>query len=478
MKKLIIYIFLFIISLSLLNCSGKKRNQNNVSIRDSFDAESTLSNIKDKNKLRVVVDYNSTNYFVYRAKPMGFQYELLKRLAKDLDVQLEIVVINNLEETFDGINSGRYDLIAKNLTITRQRSEVVDFTVPLQQTHQVLVQRKYKLDAINSEKPVPALIRNQLDLGGKTIHVQKNTSYYRRLKNLSEEIGVVIDIKEDTIYGVEQLVALVAKGEINYTVCDENVALVNKTYYPNLDISTPVSFPQNIAWAVKKGSGDWLEYLNGWISDFTASAEYKYIYSKYFLSPRTKQRVNSEYHSITGGKISDYDETIQSNTDNTEWDWRLISSIIYVESGFDHQASSWVGAYGLMQIMPETADFFEIEDIEDPIQNIEGGIRILSWLEEYFSPIITDPEERVNFVLASYNVGLGHVKDAQRLAEKYGKDPNTWEGHVDYYLLNKSSEKYYKDEVVRWGYCRGEEPYEYVAKVLDNYHHYTNLIPL
>ena len=402
---------------------------------------------------------------------MGFQYELLRKLAEDLDVRLEIVISNNLEETFEGVNNGQYDLIAKNLTITRPRSKLIDFTYPLQQTHQVLVQRN------DEQTGGHELIRNQLDLAGKTIYVQKNTSYFRRLKNLSDEIGDKILIKEDTVYGVEQLVALVAKGDIDYTVCDENVALVNKTYYPNLDISTPISFPQNIAWAVKKGSGEWLEYLNKWIADFVKSSDYDYLYFKYFLSPRTKGRGMSEFHSIAGGKISDFDQVIQEKTKGTEWDWRLVSSIIYVESGFEQDASSWVGAYGLMQIMPETAAFFNIDDIEDPSQNIEGGIRILNWLDEYFVPTIPDFDERVKFVLASYNVGLGHVKDAQRLAEKYGKDPNVWRDNVDFFLLNKSSEKYYKDEVVRWGYCRGEEPFEYVQKVLDNYHHYENLIP-
>ncbi len=469
--RIVNYILIIVVTLSIYSCGIKSKDGSasgtNTDKRKKSGA--ILNQIKENKTLRVVVDYNSTNYFVYRARPMGFQYELLKRLAADLDVKLEIVISNNLQETFSGVNEGRYDLIAKNLTVTKKRSRMVNFTHPLQQTHQVLVQRN-----VDNEGQ---LIRNQLDLAGKTIYVQKNTSYYRRLVNLSEEIGKDIDIRQDTIYGVEQLVALVAKGEIDYTVCDENVAMVNRTYYPNLDIATPISFSQNIAWAVRKGSKEWLKYLNNWIEDFVKSPEYEYIYFKYFLSPRTKRRVNSEFHSIAGGKISDFDQLIQEKTKDTPWDWRLVSSIIYVESGFELDISSWVGAVGLMQIMPETAEFFKIDDLLDPSQNIDGGIRILNWLDEYFTPVITDPAERIHFVLASYNVGLGHVKDAQRLAKKYGKDPNIWKDNVDFYLLNKSSEKYYKDEVVRWGYCRGEEPYEYVRKVLDNFHHYENLIP-
>ena len=113
------------------------------------------------------------------------------------------------------------------------------------QTRQVLVQRKpegYKqMSAVSIENH---LIRNQLDLAGKTVVVQNNSSYYRRMINLSEEIGEDIIIQKDSIYGIEQLVAMVAKGDIDFTVCDENVAKVNQTYYPNLDVKTPVSFPQ------------------------------------------------------------------------------------------------------------------------------------------------------------------------------------------------------------------------------------------
>lgn len=158
------------------------------------------------------------------------------------------------------------------------------------------------------------------------------------------------------------------------------------------------------------------------------------------------------------------------------WDWRLIASIIYQESRFDPEAESWAGAMGLMQLMPETADIFGVIEIYKPRENITGGLKLLNWLDKQLMDSIPDRNERLKFVLASYNVGLGHVKDAQRLAKKYGKDPFLWEDNVDYFLLNKSASKYYKDPVVRWGYCRGEEPFHYVSDVLERYGHYTNLL--
>jgi membrane-bound lytic murein transglycosylase F len=476
-KRGCIHLFLvFVFLLSGTSCHHRTRE-----LEDASDktGSTILQRILANKRLRVVVDYNSTNYFVYRAVPMGYTYEMLRALAETMDVKLDIVVSNNLEETFDGLLEGRYDMIAKNLTVTRERSEKVDFTEPLEQTRQVLVQRlPDNWQNRNAEEMDTLIIRNQLDLGGKTIHVQKNTAYYQRLQSLSEEIGQPIHIVEDTIYGVERLVGLVAKGEIDYTICDENVARVNKTYYPNIDISTPVSFLQNIAWAVRKGEDEWLQYLNEWLREFKGTVAFRILYQRYFLSPRSKHRVASDYHSISGGKISEYDELIKGIAAEHQWDWRLISSIIYVESRFFPEADSWSGAQGLMQLMPSTAETFGVEDVTDPAQNISGGVRLLTWLDDYFEPTVTDSTERIHFVLASFNVGLGHVKDAQRLAEKYGKDPLTWKDNVDYYLLNKSLEKYIKTPEVKWGYCRGEEPYEYVQKVLSNYQHYVNVIPI
>lgn len=433
---------------------------------------SVLENIQKTGVLKVVIDYNSTNYFVYRGQPMGYQYELIQELCEDMEVTPEITVSNDLAETFEGLKNGRFDLVAKNLTVTGARRKEVDFTAPIKQTRQVIVQRKVSSSAHDS-----MFLNTTLELAGKKIHVQKNTSYYRRLVHLSEEIGRPIEIIEDSLNGVEQLVALVARGEIDYTVCDENVAVLNQSYFPNLDVSLKISFPQNIAWAVRKGSSEWKEYLDRWIEEFKKTREYRNIYHLYFESPRTAGRFNSEYHSISGGKISVYDPLVKELASKHGWDWRLISSIMYHESRFDPEVVSWGGAVGLMQLMPATAESLGVEDLHDPRQNIEGGLLFLNWLDEQLSASVADSTERIKFVLASYNTGLGHVKDAQRLAKKYGKNSELWDGHVDYFLRNKSSEKYFKDPVVRWGYSRGEEAYNYVNRVVGNYLHYLNLIP-
>lgn len=478
MKKLFIFTFLLITGVISCNITGGNKNHET---REELTAHQeknvVLNRVLESRELRVVVDYNSTNYFVYKGQPMGFQYELLKAFAKHLNVDLQIQVSNNLAETFAGLNSSKYDLVAKNLTVTTERNKIVDFTEPIALTRQVLVQRKPQSDTLTAEQIENSLIREQLNLAGKTVHVQKNTVFVQRLKHLSQEIGEPINIVEDTIYGVEQLIALVASGEIDYTVCDENVGIVNKRYYPWIDVSTPLSFNQKISWAVQKNNLQWKEYLDNWIVDFKQTAQYNTIYNKYFHSYRSSQIVRSDYHSINGGKISEYDDLVRTVAAKNQWDWRLIAAVIMQESNFDPTAQSWMGAVGLMQLMPQTADQFNVQNYFDPHENVNAGVEYMNWLREMFQPIIEDENERIKFILASYNVGIGHVMDARKLAMKNGLDPSVWKDNVDIFILKKSIPEYYNDPVVKWGYCRGQEPYNYVIKILDRYNQYVNLIP-
>lgn len=435
-----------------------------------------LSEIRENGKLVVLTDFNSTNYFIYRGQPMGYQYELLQELADHLRIKLDVIVSNDLQESFNYLSEGRCNLLAINLTITKERRRYFDFTEPHTQTRQVLVQRKpdnwKKLSKSELEKQ---LIRNQLDLAGKTIYVERNSSYAERLKNLSDEIGDSIII-EEVQENSEQLISFVAEGDIDFTVCDENVALVNQTYYPNIDVYTAISFPQNLAWAVQKGATSLKHEIDIWLKEFKKTTKYAVIYNKYFRNQRTSQMVASDYFSLTSGRISAYDEAIKKHSNQIGWDWRLLASVIYQESRFDPNAESWAGAFGLMQLMPNTARRFGVNKSSSPEQHIRAGVEFIQWLDNRFKEKIPDPQERIKFILASYNIGYGHIEDAMNLAEKYGKDPAIWDDGVNEFLLMKSKPEYYLDPVVKYGYCRGVETYNFVSEVLERYNDYRNII--
>lgn len=197
------------------------------------------------------------------------------------------------------------------------------------------------------------------------------------------------------------------------------------------------------------------------------------IYNRYYKSPRTSRlRMQSDYSSFSGNKLSPYDNLIKEGAVTLGWDWRLLAAVIYQESRFHPEDESWAGARGLMQLMPETAERFGANDLNDPRQSLRAGVKYLKYLDRYWSKTIKDPDERIKFVLASYNSGLGHILDAQKLASKYKKDPAKWKDNVGEFLLKKSIPDYYQDPVVKSGYCKCEEPVNYVSSVLDRYEEY------
>ncbi|MBN1145557.1 MAG: transporter substrate-binding domain-containing protein [Bacteroidales bacterium] len=437
--------------------------------------EKDLEDIKEEGKITVLTDYSSTDYFIYRGQPMGFQYEMLQQLANHLSVRLEVRVSRSLNESFELLQNGEADLIAQNLAVTKDRLQYIDFTMPLVTSRQVLVQRKpenwRKMKAMEIRNH---LITSPLELKGVTVYVMRGSTASMRLRNLGEEIGGDIGLIE-VDESPEQLINLVSEGEIPFTVCDEIAARVNASYYPDVDISTPVSLEQNMAWAVRKGSTTLVQELNAWLADFTKTRKYKAIYTRYFESQKSATMVESDFYAINTGKISPYDRYIKQYSSSLGWDWRLMASLIYQESRFKNNLTSWAGAWGLMQLMPGTAKRYGVDTISSPREQIRAGSEFIIWLNKQFSDI-PDENERIKFILASYNIGPGHVIDARNLARKNGADPNIWDNHVARFLLSKADPKYYNDPVVKYGFCRGTETFNYVTDVLERYEHYKNIV--
>ncbi|MFA0961420.1 transporter substrate-binding domain-containing protein [Roseivirga sp. BDSF3-8] len=436
-----------------------------------------LEKIKERGTLRAIIDNSSTGYFVYKGQPMGYEYELLTLLADHLEVKLEILPTVDIDEAFTKLNKGEGDIIAHNLTITKDRKEKAEFTDHLYTVKQVLVQRKPdNWRKMKRHQIEDALVRNPIDLIGREVYVRKSSSYFTRLENLSEEVGGDIIIVEDFAdVETERLIRKVAEGDIEYTVADEDIAMVNATYYSNLDVKTAISFPQRIAWGVRKNAPGLLTEVNAWLERMKKKPEFYVIYKKYFKNNKAIQkRGQSQYASFAGNKISPYDSLIKDAASTIGWDWRLLAAQVYQESKFDPYAQSWAGAVGLMQLMPSTAETYGAKNLYNPNQSLKAGTKYIEFLQDMWLEKVADSTERVKFVLASYNVGAGHVLDARALCRKYGKDPENWED-VEYYLVRKSKPKYFKDPVVNQGYCRGEEPAQYVRNILEYYDHYNRL---
>ena len=209
--------------------------------------------------LRVATEYNSISFF-----------------ARDKRLKAEITPVMSFEERLKGLSEGRYDVIAYGILATSKLKDSLLLTSPIVLNKQVLVQRKE-----NGEND-SLYIRNQLDLARRALHVVKGSPSILRIQNLGNEIGDTIYIKEIEKYGPEQLISLVAHGDIDYAVCDESIARAVADSLSQIDINTAISFTQFYSWAVSKQSPVLLDSLNTWLDKFQKKSEYQKIYKKYY----------------------------------------------------------------------------------------------------------------------------------------------------------------------------------------------------
>ena len=227
-------------------------------------------------KLRAVTVYNQVSLHVVEGNLRGFDYELLNAFTNDKGLELEITPVTSFEERFNGITEGRYDLLAAPTAVTSQLKDTLNFTSTLILNKQVLVQRK------KTKGKDSLYIESLLDLANKRIHLIKDSPAMIRIHNLMAEIGDTIYVQEVERYGSEQLLAMVAAGDIDYAVCEENVAHASIKDFPNLDIKTEISFTQFYSWGVNKHSVVLLDTLNNWLDSYLKSKAYKKLYKKYF----------------------------------------------------------------------------------------------------------------------------------------------------------------------------------------------------
>ena len=430
--------------------------------------------IEEDSVITVLAENSPASYFIYRGRNMGYEYEILHEFAKDVDIRLQVRMVNDLDTMFHLLNNCEGDIVAGHITVTDRRKKFVDFTSPHIETHEVLVQR------IPHDTDTVTMLLTQIEhLRDKKIHVWKNSSFYEHIIKINENLDLNMNIiaTEGELI-TEELIRQVSTGEIDYTIADENVATIDKYYYPNIDISLKISEEQEIAFVVRKGSGKLLDTLNHWINDKSNRSTMGEVRRKYFERKNLSKKANQEYSSlIPEGALSPYDDIIKAEAEKIGWDWRLIAAIIYQESKFETWKVSWAGAFGIFQFMPATAADYGISRNSSADQQIRAGVRKLNKNYNQWLELIPDSTEAMKFTLANFNSGRAHIDDARALCEKYDKDPNVWDNNVNKMLLNLSKPKYYRDPVVKNGYCRGVETYEYVIEVLQRFEEYKSAFP-
>jgi len=421
-----------------------------------------LPEIKRRNTLRVVTRNSAVNYFVWRGELLGFEYELAKRFADSLGLRLELVVADTRRELLAMLREGRADVGAAFLT--RPDDEPEDGIAYSRPYHHAVKQvvADTRDDALNEPD----------DLTGRRFHVRRGSDAWRELERLQSRTGVAF--KREAVaneVSTETMIRRVASGEYDLTLVDDHIAKNAAIWNQQIRAALEIGEPEADRWAVRADNDQLLAAANRFLEDAYRGEFYNVLYAKYFEDRDRIRRYRSQRVSLgSAQQLTPYDELIQRYAQRHGLDWRLVAALMFQESGFNPDSTSWVGAKGLMQVMPETAEQVGVTgDLTDPETNIKAGTRYLAWLRERFDADLR-VRDRMWFTLAAFNAGIGHVRDARRLAADLGLAPDQWFDNVERAMLKLSERRHFRN--ARFGYVRGEEPVDYVRTIRERYEAY------
>ena len=414
----------------------------------------TLERIQADNELIVITRNSATTYYVGPDGPTGFEYELAKRFADYLNVELRIVIPPNFNDILPLTALGDAHLAAAGLTVTEKRKDKVRFG-PVY--HTITPQLIYRSG--NRKPASPAELDGLLE-------VVAGSSHEERLEELRETYPDLA-WQADEEQGSEELLELVWQQLIDYTIADSNELSVNRRYYPELRPAFDISESEPLAWAFPKSDDDSL-FLTATVffNRIKADGTLAQLIERYYGHIRKFDYVGTRsYLAHIEQRLPQYRELFMTAADNIGMDWRLLAAIGYQESHWEPDAVSPTGVRGLMMLTQAAAKDVGIENRRDPEQSIMGGAEYLSRMIARIPERITDPD-RTWLALAAYNVGLGHLEDARKLTQKNKGNADRWVD-VKKNLPLLSKKKWFTQ--TSNGYARGWEPVRYVENIRTYY---------
>jgi len=439
-----------------------------------------LSEIKEKGTLKVITISSAISYFRYMGKWMGYEYEMAQLLAKKLNLKLQIIEAKNMNDMIYKLRKGEGDVIAYQMPYLEGQDVNFNYVLSPLNTRQVVIQkkpanwRKMTKEALDS-----VLLRSLEDLNGKSVRIQNDDLVEENMINFFEEEKIDVTINRSlNDYSDEELLFRVLNGKIKYAIVNSFIAKFQATYFGDLNTDLKLSKESKMGWVVRKKSTDLHAALSLELGNLIATGKFQEVYDTYFKEKKmiANYVLNDKHYKATGN-LSPFDSIVKSHALKNKLDWRLITAQMYQESQFDPDIESWAGAVGLMQFMPKTAEEYGITDRREPVQSIEGGATYIKDLNNRWKKQQVPPDESIKFALASYNVGIGHVMDAVTITEDEGADKTKWD-NVSQNLLKLSKREYINYPRVKYGYCNGREPIDYVERIMKRYQFYSKLKPI
>lgn len=431
-----IQLFSLIIAIGLLSGCDKKNEP------------ASLSRILDRGYINVGTIFGPTNYYSTANGFAGFEYELAKKYADSINVELRIIPSYSFNELFIKLNTGEVDLLAAGLSVTDKRIQRFRFAPSYQTISQKLVFKQ------GNVRP-----RKLADLTGRLM-VTSGSNYVENLEKLKQTHSE-LTWQETTEFDNEELLRKVLNDEIDYTIIDSNNLAINRRYYPEISIGFSIATPKPLAWMVSENSHDdilasLVEFFGTVHHDGTLLAlddkYYGHIEQFNYVETRT-------FIKAVANTLPKYQPLFEKHAQDI--DWRLLAAISYQESHWNPKARSYTGVRGMMMLTLSTAKYMGIKSRLDTEQSIRGGAKYFKRMMTIMPDRIKHPD-RVWFALAAYNIGFGHLNDARIITQRQGGDPDRWV-EVKTRLPLLQQKKYYKN--TKFGYARGEEPVRYVDNI-------------
>jgi membrane-bound lytic murein transglycosylase F len=428
--------------------------QRSLTAYQSLASSGDLDAIRKRGVIRVAMLNNGASYFIYRGREVGFQYELASLLAARLGVRLQVVVPDKPDGLLGLLDKGLADVVP--FAGTPQDASKVLLSAPFVFANQVLVQKQGS-----------AAITRPEDLAGQTIHARAGSVYAPMLRELQAKVPALRVVWADEQLETEDLIDQVGRGEIPLTVSNSVLLAAELTWRDDVQGTLVLATQVPLAYAARTDAPALHERLEKFVTHDAQGAAGRELFAKYFENAKRMRELAGEDVSRSG-RISPWDDAAKKYGQQYGVDWRLVLAQMYQESRFDPRAKSWVGAVGLLQLLPRTAKELGV-NAHDPEQNIAGGVRYLAALMGRLEPGL-DVRQRARMALAAYNAGFEHLRDARRLARQKGLDDGRWFGQVEQAMLLLEKPQYYAR--ARFGYCRGREPVAYVSSIQAKYEAY------
>jgi membrane-bound lytic murein transglycosylase F len=419
---------------------------------------SLIDQIKTLGELRVVTRNGPLAYFRGADDmPEGPEYELARRYADELGVKLKIIPMQSFADIYAAITSGHAHIAAAGIKVPIQAMPGIEFGPSYQRVREHLIYRR------GAVRP-----GSLADIGAADLEIAADSSHAKTLhaaRNLVPDLVWVENSSTDTQAMLED----VADGSIDYTIADTTEFSLAHDEHPDLRVAFDLPGIQNLAWAASARDPGFLRDLDAYFDHLNLDGELVAIIKRYYgRSDDLEFAGASGFMRHLQSRLPLYQKWFEEAAEQSSQDWRLLAAIGYQESKWNPSAASASGAKGLMQLTMDSASAVQVSNPTDPRQSIFGGARYFRQVYEKIPMHVPEPD-RTWFALAAYNIGYGHLEDARVLAQKAGRDPDSWNDVREFLPLLEQERWYTQTEN---GYARGWEPVRYV----DNVRSYRDLL--